>query len=149
MPHKSPERRRAFLMTPEQKGKDRDRSRKRYADLTPEKREEKSERERKWRLDNPDRIGEIRRRANLKCAYGITPEEFDSIFQSQGESCAICKKKFTQYRWCLDHCHATEKVRGVLCHSCNTLLGHAKDNEQTLIDAVFYLLEHRRVNCPQ
>jgi hypothetical protein len=114
----------------------------RFAKMTPEQRRAKLERERKWRLKNPEKKNVIQRRANLKYSYGITLEEYHAIFQSQGESCAICRAK-QSIKWCLDHCHSTNSVRGVLCHHCNTLLGHAKDNEQVLIDAIFYLLKHR------
>lgn len=55
-------------------------------------------------------------------------------------NCQICgvefKDKITkQY----DHDHATGKVRGVLCRSCNYGLGNFKDNPVLLIKAQSYL----------
>ena len=39
----------------------------------------------------------------------------------------------------IDHSHETGKVRGLLCHNCNMLLGHSKDNINTLENAIMYL----------
>lgn len=41
------------------------------------------------------------------------------MLQSQGGVCAICLKEKALV---IDHCHATMKVRGLLCHFCNTRL---------------------------
>lgn len=38
-----------------------------------------------------------------------------------------------------DHDHVTGKTRGRLCHNCNLVLGHAKDNPKILRDAADYL----------
>jgi len=39
----------------------------------------------------------------------------------------------------IDHCHRTGQVRGVLCQSCNYMLGHARDSVETLSLAIKYL----------
>jgi hypothetical protein len=43
----------------------------------------------------------------------------------------------------VDHDHNTGAVRGLLCHSCNTGLGHLGDSVETLARALDYLQ-----NCP-
>lgn len=50
--------------------------------------------------------------------------------------CAICGRTD---KLCIDHCHATSNVRGVLCAWCNTVLGHAKDDPAVLRRAAEYL----------
>lgn len=40
---------------------------------------------------------------------------------------------------CLDHCHNTGAVRGLICRTCNLLLGYSKDNRQILQAAINYL----------
>ena len=40
---------------------------------------------------------------------------------------------------CIDHNHVTGKVRGILCKSCNLLIGNAKDNVDILKSAIVYL----------
>lgn len=72
--------------------------------------------------------------------YGLTQEAYDALFASQGKRCAICKTdKFNGVGPCVDHDHLTGKVRGILCVSCNSILGHAKDNVFALKAAIDYL----------
>src|SRR5947209_1962653 len=84
------------------------------------------------------RRGEAGRRAWLKRAYGITPEEYDAMFERQGGACAICRRKFKR-RLCVDHCPVTHIVRGLLCIPCNTALGSFKDRPDLLRAAAAYL----------
>jgi hypothetical protein len=39
----------------------------------------------------------------------------------------------------IDHDHQTGRVRGLLCHKCNTMLGMAADNPRWLQKAIEYL----------
>jgi hypothetical protein len=86
---------------------------------------------------------EVRRRRstqNLLTLYGITLEQKEQMFLAQDSKCAICKSETTKGTgWHVDHCHETKRVRSVLCSSCNLMIGHAKENSQTLLSAVEYL----------
>lgn len=59
----------------------------------------------------------------------------------QNGCCAACKtdQPGNRYGWVIDHCHATGKVRGLLCHGCNLALGNVKDNPETLRCLITYL----------
>ena len=73
-------------------------------------------------------------------AYGITIEQEIEMLEDQRSKCAICGKFLTDLTNAyVDHDHKTGKVRGILCHHCNTMLGYAKDNPKTLIRAAIYL----------
>jgi len=64
------------------------------------------------------------------------------MFAAQGSVCAICLGSSPNkggQDWVVDHCHTSLKVRGILCHHCNILLGGAKDNPTTLSAAITYL----------
>lgn len=78
---------------------------------------------------------------HLKKTYGISLECFNKMREEQLFSCLICKEHEDNLPKGLfvDHCHTTEKVRGLLCQHCNFLLGMAKDNKQTLLEAIKYL----------
>jgi hypothetical protein len=104
----------------------------------------KSERERrfKWRTANPEKHAEHGERARVKRMYGLTLEAYLEWFERAGHACAICgSTPKTSKHLHLDHCHATGRIRGVLCRGCNTALGHAKDCPKILAKLAAYLLE--------
>ncbi len=96
---------------------------------------------RSWQLQNPDKFRANAARANLK-KYGITPEEKQALFTSQGGKCAICPTLLTSGRTGMqvDHDHATGRIRGLLCHPCNVMLGDFAEDRVRLEAAVRYLL---------
>lgn len=60
------------------------------------------------------------------------------------EICSICGatesgRKGKKIRLAVDHCHTTGRIRGLLCHRCNVLLGLAKDDLGILKSAAGYL----------
>lgn len=74
--------------------------------------------------------------------YGITLDQYYALEKLQDGVCAICKKPNTckkTNRLYVDHCHATGKVRGLLCMKCNTGLGYFDDNISKLREAIEYL----------
>lgn len=84
----------------------------------------------------------IQRRYWLKTEYGMTLEQYNELLKQQDHKCAICKTdEVDVYKGLLyvDHCHNTKKIRGLLCHHCNTALGKFYDSEQRLLNAVEYL----------
>lgn len=71
--------------------------------------------------------------------YGLKPEDYDQMFSDQQGVCAICGGDNSGKRFCVDHCHTTGKVRGLLCDHCNKGLGCFKDNTNSLLQAISYL----------
>jgi hypothetical protein len=69
--------------------------------------------------------------------YGLTLEDYRALVARQGNACAICGK--SGLRLCIDHCHATGKVRGLLCNRCNTGLGCYADDPKLTAAATAYL----------
>ena len=88
---------------------------------------------------NRDRIY----KQSLTRKYGMTQDEYEMMYESQNGLCAICENKCVNKQHkgnlCVDHCHETKKVRGLLCHKCNTMLGLANDNPEILEKARNYL----------
>ena len=78
---------------------------------------------------------------SIKNLYGLTIEELNHIKLLQNNSCKICKTHESNLKRKLfvDHCHETKNVRGLLCQSCNTMIGNAKDNILVLQSAINYL----------
>jgi hypothetical protein len=72
--------------------------------------------------------------------YGITLEDYQKMHDNQKGVCKICKKPCkTKQVLSVDHCHKTNKVRGLLCVKCNTGLGMFNDNVKYLQEAINYL----------
>lgn len=67
----------------------------------------------------------------------ITRSEYDERLIAQSGRCAVCATPMQKP--CVDHDHRTGEVRGLLCASCNTMLGHAKDSILILGAAIDYL----------
>lgn len=91
---------------------------------------------------------EFLRRRNLARDYGITVERYAAMLEDQRNVCAICMRPETMMRrgvippLSVDHCHVTEKVRGLLCANCNNGLGRFEDDPDRLRRAADYLAQH-------
>ena len=73
--------------------------------------------------------------------YKITLEDFELLSKTQLDSCKICgtHKNNLKRGLFVDHCHITGKIRGLLCHYCNSGLGLFKDSECLLEKTINYL----------
>lgn len=74
--------------------------------------------------------------------YNLLPGEWDAMLAAQDNRCAVCmttKPGGRDGQWQTDHDHATSKVRGILCHHCNTGIGHFRDDPRFLTAASEYL----------
>ena len=101
-------------------------------------------RKRMQQKKKPKRSKEHHRKVNLKYNYGLSIEEFNSLLESQQYSCKICKTTSPigkHNQWCVDHCHKSGKLRGILCPKCNMALGLFNDSIESLEQAIAYLKE--------
>lgn len=79
-----------------------------------------------------------KRETHLRRKYGLTPKGFDQILAQQNANCGICSTHLGSSIH-IDHDHATDEVRGLLCFTCNTALGKFRDNVELLRSAIAYL----------
>jgi len=89
---------------------------------------------------NPD----IYRVRSIKRLYNITLSTYNDLLKSQNDRCAICartKEENNRYL-CVDHCHKTGKIRGLLCSRCNRALGLLKDSKDILNNAIDYITRY-------
>jgi ribosomal protein L40E len=91
----------------------------------------------KWAEKNPDKALAKKRRNRL-AKYKISLAEYEAMATTQGGKCLICSC-IPDSRLCVDHCHTHGHVRGLLCRSCNILLGSARDSVDVLMSAIDYL----------
>jgi hypothetical protein len=76
--------------------------------------------------------------------YGLSKEDYRRLLAAQNGLCAVCDEK-PERRLCVDHCHATGEVRGLLCGNCNTAIGLLADDPKRMLAAALYVLRARRV----
>lgn len=106
----------------------------------------------KWREANRERHNELarishqrhkhkhvqrNREYHLKRMFGLTQELYDEMLRGQEGKCLICGTDKPNGRsrkyFSVDHCHKTGKVRGLLCHVCNTKLGWFESHTKSIL----------------
>jgi hypothetical protein len=102
-------------------------------------RQKLSEKAKRWRRDNA-----LRQR--LWQRFRLTMAQYEAMLTAQEHRCAICRLEFDGERKStpsVDHCHATGRVRALLCMLCNNALGSLRDRQDLAIRAAEYLREHQ------
>lgn len=101
----------------------------------------RAELRRRWqRRRQPKPCPPWKNRQRLLHKRGLNDTSFFAMLLLQEGRCLICLKLiFKQSEIAIDHCHVTGRVRGLLCHGCNTGLGAFRDNIGSLIRAAIYL----------
>lgn len=87
-------------------------------------RDRRNERLREWRQANPEAAKAKDLRARLTRKYGLTPDEVEALAVAQDHRCLLCGSN--RRTLVVDHCHETGRVRGLLCRSCNTIVGQVE-----------------------
>jgi SNF2 family DNA or RNA helicase len=95
------------------------------------------------RWENNQRAGYMRNYTLMRY-YGITLEEYNRRLEEQNFKCALCLREHDpdgshHDRLDVDHDHATDKVRGLLCQKCNKGIGLLGDSPEILQKAIEYL----------
>lgn len=105
----------------------------------------RGDRRKKYREEKPDYW-----RARWIAKYGLTVAQYDLMFDLQNGVCGICAKPETRLdkrtgvcmRLCVDHHHATNTVRKLLCTRCNAILGLVGEDPELLKNMAAYLEQH-------
>ena len=99
--------------------------------------------QKEWYKKNLDKRKNIQR----KYKYGLTKEEYTSMLSGQGGKCAICRQPNNHKRdWHIDHCHVTNKVRGILCAPCNIALGLLKEDTIIIEQMLKYIARYNNIS---
>lgn len=107
-----------------------------------------SQRTRAWQLRNPHKLPTAAakrsydREHNLRKKYGIGHSQYEELLARQGGRCALCrgeKPRARFGRFHIDHCHVTDRIRGLLCAKCNLGLGCLGEDTALLFRAIDYL----------
>lgn len=114
-----------------------------------------------WAKNNPDKCRknglkyrsshrEEEKNRALHYKYNLSLEEYAIRFNNQNGVCAICGRKETAVdrngsikKLQVDHNHQTNKVRGLLCSTCNRGIGYLQDDISVVEKALQYLKEYK------
>lgn len=98
-----------------------------------------------WIKNNKTKHTRIAFNSVLKTKYNLDIEAYEYMLKIQDGKCETCgcTESIAGRRLCVDHDHATGKIRGLLCHSCNTALGMVGDDPDVLQRLILYLILHK------
>lgn len=104
---------------------------------------------RKW-AEKKQRIPDFEHKRDVLRRFNITASQYADIDKEQGHRCAICRKPETAIhkstgrvkRLAVDHCHAKNTLRALLCWRCNATLGKVNDDPLLLEAMASYLRKH-------
>ena len=89
-------------------------------------------------------------------SYGLSLEDYVLMLESQNGQCLICHttdpskggrktgRGGGMKHFCVDHDHKTGKVRGLLCYSCNRIIGMIEEKPEWCNKAIDYLRKHEQ-----
>lgn len=84
---------------------------------------------------------ESNRNSKHKLRYGMEKGQYARMYAAQEGKCKSCKVWFPVL--CVDHDHATGRVRDLLCQRCNPMIGMAQDSTERLRCGIAYLESHQ------
>lgn len=100
-------------------------------------------RSRERRAADPERARRLERERRLAKELDVSVEELRAFLADHDGRCDICHREPNgRGSLHLDHCHATGKLRGQLCHNCNVALGHLQDDPVRIRAAATYVELH-------
>jgi hypothetical protein len=111
-----------------------------YANRTDEKKKKHRKQKKIWYLKNKQTIRAYHQK------YRETKREAKAG-RPKPTCCDVCGKSKTKIEF--DHCHQRGIFRGWLCTNCNSILGHARDNPDTLRKLIAYLDRTKILISPQ
>lgn len=123
-------------------------NRERVNEQVKEDRKINPEKYKNWQQKHMEKEGELYPMKAAARRRKITLGYYQELIDKQDNKCAICKREETRMfngkvtRLCIDHCHSNGKVRGLLCHDCNTAIGKFEDRIDLLNSAILYLKSH-------
>ena len=94
------------------------------------------------RKNNPEKTKQYYKTANRRRNYNLEPEEYELLLEKSKNLCMICSSPPSKKSLHIDHDHKTGKVRGLLCHGCNTALGLLKEDLSIMKKLIEYIERH-------
>lgn len=110
-------------------------------DYGADNRPKRNQRLTQWRKAQPEKARQLDRRRRLSFKYKLTEADVEAMKAAQDNRCLLCQRSFGVVKLCIDHNHATGKVRGLLCAKCNSVVGWLEVHPGWLGRVVDYLTQ--------
>lgn len=107
---------------------------------------------REWRKKNVEKDRWYNTVRYLRTRYKITPERYKELLDEHNHKCAICgglesrNRRGIRMKLCIDHCHKTGKIRGILCSSCNSAIGYLRDDPSIIGKCIEYVEKYKALH---
>jgi hypothetical protein len=118
------------------------------------KKKKRAEYKKAWGERNKERIyenkkGKRKPEWNLRYLYHIPKGDYEKLLTIQNKQCWICGRLHDETiprgrgKLQIDHDHDTDKIRGLLCHNCNVILGLCHEDKSVLLQMIKYIEENK------
>lgn len=114
MPHANEEAKRAYHRAYQKEWRDRNRERLAKQNAA-------------YVAANAEYIKQRLRWQRIKSRYGLSRDEYEMMAAAQKGLCACCGYAPRKMPLCVDHCHETGVIRGLICVRCNTMIEKVRD----------------------
>lgn len=94
----------------------------------------------RFTADHHIKLANSARNRNYQRKYGITLTDYEEMYVKQRGKCVICNIFHDQLF--VDHNHATDEVRELLCRNCNASLGLLAENVDSMKRMIEYVERH-------
>mgnify|MGYP001581686368 CR=1 FL=1 len=98
-----------------------------------------------YRAQRREATQRINRASSMRRKYGLSLQDYEDLLEQQGKVCAICgsperrRMNGIVIPLSVDHCHETNKIRGLLCNDCNAGIAMLREDAEILRAAISYL----------
>lgn len=137
----------ASIKAREYRAKNREKDNKYQRDYRLKNLEKKRKASRDYYKNNSEKLLLGLYKSRLKTQYGLTPESYNQMWEDQRGRCACCQCEIKRgakksNSACVDHNHATGKVRAILCMRCNLGIAQFGEDPERCELAAAYLRKH-------
>ena len=98
---------------------------------------------RRYYEENKERLRAYARDYQRRRRYELDAEAYAALIKKQKGRCAACGRTDPGPKgWIVDHDHKANKVRGIVCHKCNVVIGSIERNAYNIKKLFLYVLTH-------
>ena len=127
--------------------KHREKLKERINNWNKKNREKTREIQKRYRERHREKIKLKQKKSRIKNKYKHCEGSVEELLKEHKGLCDSCGEQTNKI--CVDHCHNSLVIRGLLCNNCNVGIGFFKDDIIKLHKAIKYLEKHEATKAAQ